>query len=110
MLAAGTDDSGRPDRLTHAYRLGECGAVLVRPDGYVVWRREAAVADPVAVLADAVDTTVATARRPLMIATSSRGTSVSAGGHAVNLRSLTKDVITNGKGVAQSLVPGPRPR
>ena len=42
-------------RLVSTYHLGDRGAVLVRPDGYVAWRADAPVADPVGALADAVD-------------------------------------------------------
>lgn len=41
-------------RLVSAYRLAAGGAVLVRPDGYVAWRADVPVADPVATLAGAV--------------------------------------------------------
>ena len=36
-----------------AYGVGEGGAVLVRPDGYVGWRAASAPADPARALADA---------------------------------------------------------
>ncbi|WP_328307823.1 FAD-dependent oxidoreductase [Actinomycetospora sp. NBC_00405] len=42
-------------RLMSAYRLGDGGAVLVRPDGYVAWRADAPVAGPAGALSDAVD-------------------------------------------------------
>ncbi|PVZ11970.1 FAD-dependent oxidoreductase [Actinomycetospora cinnamomea] len=41
-------------RLARAYRLEHGGAVLVRPDGYVAWRRDEPAADPVTALRDAV--------------------------------------------------------
>ena len=42
-------------RVSTAYRLDDGGAVLVRPDGYVAWRADGPVADPVGALSDAVD-------------------------------------------------------
>ena len=52
-----------PDsRLAHAYRLGPDTAVLVRPDGRVSWRADAASIDPRAALADAVGLTLGHAR------------------------------------------------
>ncbi|GAA4730930.1 FAD-dependent oxidoreductase [Actinomycetospora chibensis] len=50
-------------RVTSAYRLGDGGAVLVRPDGYVAWRADVPVADPVGALADAVDLALGLAAR-----------------------------------------------
>jgi 2-polyprenyl-6-methoxyphenol hydroxylase-like FAD-dependent oxidoreductase len=55
-LVAGVDVDDPGGRLTDAYRLAPDGAVLVRPDGYVAWRAEAAAADPVGVLDRAVGT------------------------------------------------------
>jgi len=45
-------------RVRRAYRLDDGGAVLVRPDGYVAWRADGPVADPVDVLGEAVATAV----------------------------------------------------
>jgi hypothetical protein len=53
-LALAAPDLAVP-RLVSAYRLGDGGAVLVRPDGYVAWRANVPVADPVGALTDAVD-------------------------------------------------------
>ena len=53
-LALAAPDLAGP-RLVSAYRLGDGGAVLVRPDGYVAWRADVPVADPVGALTDAVD-------------------------------------------------------
>ena len=56
--AAAQSSLAAPDlagpRLASAYRLGDGGAVLVRPDGHVAWRADAPVADPVGALTDAV--------------------------------------------------------
>ncbi|MHC1562663.1 FAD-dependent monooxygenase [Actinomycetospora sp. C-140] len=55
-----------PDgRLARAYRLTGGGAVLVRPDGYVAWRHDAAVSDPVEALRDAVALALGRGRRQL---------------------------------------------
>lgn len=59
-------DPGSP--LARAYRLGPDAAVLVRPDGRVAWRRDAACADAVAALADAVALTLGRARVPAALA------------------------------------------
>lgn len=53
-LGAGREIADPGGRLARAYRLGETGAVLVRPDGYVAWRADAAAADPVTALDGAV--------------------------------------------------------
>jgi 2-polyprenyl-6-methoxyphenol hydroxylase-like FAD-dependent oxidoreductase len=53
-LALAAPDLTGP-RLVSTYRLGDGGAVLVRPDGYVAWRADVPVADPVGALTDAVD-------------------------------------------------------
>jgi putative polyketide hydroxylase len=52
-LALAAPDLAGP-RIVSTYRLGDAGAVLVRPDGYVAWRADAPVADPVGALTDAV--------------------------------------------------------
>ncbi|MEU4353742.1 FAD-dependent oxidoreductase [Streptomyces virginiae] len=41
---------------TEVHRLGADGAVLVRPDGFVAWRSEGAVADPASVLREVLST------------------------------------------------------
>ncbi len=41
---------------TEVHRLGADGAVLVRPDGFVAWRSEGAVADPAPVLREVLST------------------------------------------------------
>jgi putative polyketide hydroxylase len=38
-----------------AYGVGEGGAVLVRPDGYVAWRAASKPADPARALTDAFE-------------------------------------------------------
>ncbi len=50
VLTVGREIADADGRLAGAFRLGSTGAVLVRPDGYVAWRGDAAVADPVAAL------------------------------------------------------------
>lgn len=55
-LTDGVDVAEPHGRLARTYRISETGAVLVRPDGYVAWRWDAAVADPVTVLDNAVGT------------------------------------------------------
>ncbi|MDJ0346942.1 FAD-dependent monooxygenase [Streptomyces sp. H10-C2] len=40
--------------FTTSYGVGEGGAVLVRPDGFIAWRSRGRAADPAAVLADAL--------------------------------------------------------
>lgn len=52
---AGDDLPDPGGRVARAYRLTDTAAVLVRPDGYVAWRADAA-GDPVAALSAAVDT------------------------------------------------------
>lgn len=44
-----------PAAFGRLHRVGEAGAVLVRPDGFVAWRSEGPAADPEQVLAEAVD-------------------------------------------------------
>lgn len=44
----------RPDEFRHAYGLSQDGAALVRPDGYIAWRRVDLPADPPAVLTEAL--------------------------------------------------------
>jgi putative polyketide hydroxylase len=61
-LALDAPDVAGP-RLVSAYRLGDGGAVLVRPDGYVAWRADVPVADPVGALTDAVDLALGLATR-----------------------------------------------
>jgi putative polyketide hydroxylase len=39
-----------------AYGIGESGAVLVRPDGFVAWRAKAMATDPTRVIANALET------------------------------------------------------
>ncbi len=61
-LALSAPDLAGP-RLVSAYRLGDGGAVLVRPDGYVAWRAEVPVADPVGALTGAVEGALGLAAR-----------------------------------------------
>jgi 2-polyprenyl-6-methoxyphenol hydroxylase-like FAD-dependent oxidoreductase len=64
VVVAGTDVDEPDGALTRAYRLGDTGAVLVRPDGYVAWRVGAEAGadelppDPRDVLLRAVDRSV----------------------------------------------------
>jgi putative polyketide hydroxylase len=53
-LTGGVDIAEADGRLALAYRIGETGAVLVRPDGYVAWRCDVAAAHPVTTLESAV--------------------------------------------------------
>jgi hypothetical protein len=43
------------ERWREAYGIGDDGAVLVRPDGYVAWRSASGVADPARTLAGAMN-------------------------------------------------------
>jgi hypothetical protein len=64
-LTVGTDLHPVDRTFGERYRLGERGAVLVRPDGFLAWRANGATADPAAELAAALDRTLgrtATAR------------------------------------------------
>jgi hypothetical protein len=67
-VTVGADVVERRGALTAAYHLGETGAVLVRPDGYVAWRTPAEdagnadVLDATATLHDAVATALGRAR------------------------------------------------
>lgn len=55
-LAVGAGDLEPADgRWQETYGIGEAGAVLVRPDGYVGWRSAAAAADPARTLSSALD-------------------------------------------------------
>jgi hypothetical protein len=56
------------DTLAAAYHLGPGSAVLVRPDGRVAWRSDAAVAEPRAVLAGAVAMALGHAAVPAALA------------------------------------------
>jgi 2-polyprenyl-6-methoxyphenol hydroxylase-like FAD-dependent oxidoreductase len=42
-------------RWPHAYGIGEDGAVLIRPDGYVAWRCPAVTGEPLAALSAAIN-------------------------------------------------------
>lgn len=60
VLAAGKVEGVRAHRVDHdlwreRYDLGEDGAVLVRPDGYVAWRAEGLPSDPAAALRHGVN-------------------------------------------------------
>jgi hypothetical protein len=50
-----SDELAHPGALARRYGLGASGAVLVRPDGYVVWQRPSLTEDPDASLRGAVD-------------------------------------------------------
>lgn len=66
--AIGTDLAPRDGAFEERFGLGDDGAILVRPDGHIAWRREAgSVADHVAELARAID--VATGGAPRVAAT-----------------------------------------
>ena len=54
-LAVGRELTDETGELGHGYRLGASGAVLVRPDGYVAWRRETVPDDPVGAVTSAID-------------------------------------------------------
>jgi 2-polyprenyl-6-methoxyphenol hydroxylase-like FAD-dependent oxidoreductase len=55
-LAVGADLDGADGIFCERFGLGSDGAVLVRPDGHIAWRREAgSIADHVAELSRAVD-------------------------------------------------------
>ena len=44
------------DKFASAYGIGDNGAVLVRPDGFVAWRSKAMTSDPVRTIASALTT------------------------------------------------------
>jgi putative polyketide hydroxylase len=53
----GPGGPGDPEaRFAPAYGIGSAGAALIRPDGFVGWRREGAPADPGAAVAEAMNT------------------------------------------------------
>ena len=54
-LAVGRELTDQTGELGRSYRLGASGAVLVRPDGYVAWRRETVPDDPVGAVTGAID-------------------------------------------------------
>jgi hypothetical protein len=61
VFVPGEDLTDPGGALARAYRQGLASAVLVRPDGIVVWRHDGRCSDPRAALANAVD--VALGRR-----------------------------------------------
>jgi putative polyketide hydroxylase len=50
----GADVRDPSGQVPTAYGIGETGAVLVRPDGFVAWRATSLAADPTRVIADAL--------------------------------------------------------
>ena len=50
-----SDELAHPGALARRYGLGASGAVLIRPDGYVVWHRPSLTGESGASLRDAVD-------------------------------------------------------
>ena len=44
------------DKFAAAYGLGDNGAVIVRPDGFVAWRAKAITSDPERTVASALTT------------------------------------------------------
>ena len=49
-LSVGRDVDAEDGGLAEGYRLGDAGAVLVRPDGHVAWRADAEPADAAALI------------------------------------------------------------
>ena len=58
------DDPAGSDTLTGRYRLGDSGAALIRPDGYLAWHRSAATSNPLETLRSAVDVTLSRSPEP----------------------------------------------
>ena len=50
-----SDDPAASDTLTSRYQLGNSGAALIRPDGYLAWHRFSATQNPLETLRSAVD-------------------------------------------------------
>ena len=50
-----SDDPAASDTLTSRYQLGNSGAALIRPDGYLTWHRFSATQNPLETLRSAVD-------------------------------------------------------
>ncbi|MGH3844335.1 MAG: FAD-dependent oxidoreductase [Pseudonocardiaceae bacterium] len=57
-LSEGRDLHDEDSVFAHRYCLGESGAALVRPDGYLAWRRPSAGGDALAALRSAVELTL----------------------------------------------------
>ena len=55
---------GRSGTLTSRYQLGDSGAALIRPDGYLAWHRPAATQNPLETLRFAVDVTLSRSPEP----------------------------------------------
>jgi 2-polyprenyl-6-methoxyphenol hydroxylase-like FAD-dependent oxidoreductase len=60
-LSVGRDLHDDDGGFTRGYRLGDAGAVLVRPDGFIAWRRPGRVGDAPTALRSAVDLATAQA-------------------------------------------------
>jgi putative polyketide hydroxylase len=52
----GTDVHNRSGQFATAYGIGDSGAVLVRPDGFVAWRAKMMATDPARVVANVLET------------------------------------------------------
>jgi 2-polyprenyl-6-methoxyphenol hydroxylase-like FAD-dependent oxidoreductase len=52
----GTDALDRSGQFATTYGIGDSGAVLVRPDGFVAWRAKTMATDPTRVVANALET------------------------------------------------------
>ncbi|HEY5783727.1 MAG TPA: FAD-dependent oxidoreductase [Microlunatus sp.] len=53
-----SDDPAGSESLASRYQLGDSGAALIRPDGYLAWHRSAATSNPLETLRSAVDVTL----------------------------------------------------
>jgi putative polyketide hydroxylase len=56
--------AAEPGALTSRYQLGDSGAALIRPDGYLSWHRSSASQDPLDTLRRAVDASLSRSPAP----------------------------------------------
>ena len=67
-LSAGREVTDHDDGFVRGLGIGDGGAVLVRPDGYVAWRWRTAAARPGAALGEAIDTALGRSAQPAALA------------------------------------------